>query len=150
MVPIAFIHTKNAQHLKREVCNYTKEGRKLIHKPLGVKLSILRKLMEEEIEDMSIAFMDNRISLYVAQHGKCAILGTELRKEDICCYHRKPISQGGTDRYENLIIVHRELITLLQSLDQNIIAMELAKLNITEVQLKKINKIRKSANIATI
>lgn len=150
MVPIAFIHTKNAQHLKRGVCNYTKEGRKLIHKPLGVDLSILRELMEEELKDMSIEFMDNRISLYVAQHGKCAVLGTELRKEDICCYHRKPVSLAGTDRYENLVIIHRELITLLQSLDQNIIAMELAKLSITEVQLKKLNKIRKSANIATI
>lgn len=38
IVPIAYIRTRNAMHMKRGTCNYTKEGRALIHKPLGVDL----------------------------------------------------------------------------------------------------------------
>ena len=62
LVPLAFIKTKNAMHLKRGVCSYTPSGRELIHEPLGVDLSILRELMTEEHGEFSVEYMDNRIS----------------------------------------------------------------------------------------
>lgn len=150
LVPIAYIRTKNALHLKRGVCNYTVEGRTLIHKPLGVNLSILRELMEEEISDASIEFMDNRISLYAAQNGKCAILGDVLRKEEIYCHHKIPFKQGGTDQYENLVIVSEKLMELLISNDANVIAVQFAKFHLNDKQIRKINNIRKSAKLEPI
>ncbi|MBQ7705152.1 MAG: HNH endonuclease, partial [Selenomonadaceae bacterium] len=49
---------------------------------------------------------DNRISLYNAQKGKCAVTGKDFEAtEEIHCHHIKPKNQGGTDEYENLILV---------------------------------------------
>ena len=49
--------------------------------------------------------MDNRVSLYAAQYGKCAVTGKVLWIDEIHCHHKKPISQGGTDEYKNLILL---------------------------------------------
>jgi len=147
LVPIAYIRTKNAQHLARAVCNYTPEGRALVHNKLGVDISILRKLMCDEKENYSIEFIDNRVSLYVAQHGKCAILGIPLEKDEIHCHHRVPLSLGGTDWYNNLIIIHKDLLGLITATDSDTIAVERMKFSLNDKQLKLVNKLRVSANL---
>lgn len=80
IVPIAYIRTRNAMHMKRGTCNYTKEGQALIHKSLGVDLSILKALMLEDTKHFTVEYMDNRISLYAAQYGKCAVTENIYRK----------------------------------------------------------------------
>ena len=115
IVPIAFIKTRNAMHMKRGTCNYTQEGRALIHKPLGVDLTILQALMLEEMQSRSVEYLDNRISLYAAQHGKCAITGKHLEKDEIHCHHKTPKKLGGTDEYSNLILLHVETHKLIHA-----------------------------------
>ena len=36
---------------------------------------------------ISIEYADNRISLYAAQHGKCAVTGSIMEAHDIHCHH---------------------------------------------------------------
>ena len=56
------------------------------------------KLMRQPLYGRSIEYADNRISLYLAQKGKCAVTGEEFTStEEIHCHHKLPKSKGGTD-----------------------------------------------------
>ncbi len=150
IVPIAFIKTRNAMHMKRGTCNYTKQGRELIHKPLGVDLSILKALMLEDMKQCTIEYMDNRISLYAAQYGKCAITGKHLEKDEIHCHHKTPKCYGGDDRYENLVIVHTDVHILIHAKVQETIEKYMYIVQPTKEQLKKLNKLRMLAKLPEI
>ena len=54
-------------------------------------------------------YNDNRISLYVAQKGKCNITGKLLEIDEIHCHHKKPKAKGGGDEYKNLVILHKDI-----------------------------------------
>ena len=98
----------------------------------------------------SVEYMDNRISLYVAQYGKCAITGQTLALHEIHCHHKKPISQGGNDRYENLIILHKDIHRLLHATKEETIKAYLSQLQLTYKQKAKLNKLRRLANLKAI
>lgn len=150
IVPIAYIRTRNAMHMKRGTCNYTKEGRALIHKPLGVDLSILKALMLEDTKHFTVEYMDNRISLYAAQYGKCAVTGKHLLKDEIHCHHKTPKCYGGDDRYENLTIVHCDVHILIHAKTQETIEKYMCIVQPTKEQLKKLNKLRTLARLPEI
>ena len=150
LVPIAFIQTRNAMHMKRGTCNYTSEGRALIHKPLGVNLTILKALMLEDMCGCSVEYLDNRISLYAAQYGKCAITRRYLSKNEIHCHHKTPKCYGGDDRYENLIIVHSDIHALIHAKTQEAIEKYMCIVQPTNEQLKKLNKLRLLAKMPEI
>jgi len=150
IVPIAYIKTKNAMHLKRGICNYTPDGRNLIHKPLGVDLSILKALMLEKYDNQSVEFMDNRISLYAAQYGRCAVTGKILEKDEIHCHHKIPKIINGVDRYENLIITHKDVHTLIHATTPKTIGKYITLINPDDKQLNQINKLRKLAELSEI
>ena len=96
---------------KRTINKFTVEGRKEIHKQLMCgNYVLLDKIMRNPIPYRSVEYNDNRISLYVAQKGKCAILGKILTFEEIHCHHKVPLYKGGKDNYSNLIILHLSLI----------------------------------------
>ena len=64
------------------------------------------KLLHQPLYGRSIEYADNRISLYNAQKGKCAVTSKDFEiAEEIHCHHIKPKNKGGTDEYENLILV---------------------------------------------
>ena len=64
------------------------------------------KLLRQPLYGRSIEYADNRISLYSAQTGCCAVTGEKFTStEEIHCHHKIPKSQGGTDDYQNLILV---------------------------------------------
>ena len=150
IIPIGFIHHKNPIQPKRDTCIYTTDGRSAIHKSLGVDLSILRALMQQEHGTRTVEFMDNRISLYAAQYGKCAVTGVLLGIEDIHCHHRKPKRLGGTDRYDNLVIVHIDVHRLIHATKEVTIQYYLGKLKPSKHQLIKINKFRILAGLQTL
>jgi RNA-directed DNA polymerase len=150
IVPIAFIQTRNAMHMKRGTCNYTEEGRALIHKPLGVDLFILKALMLEDMKHYAVEYMDNRISLYAAQYGKCAVTGKRLSKDEIHCHHKTPKCFGGDDRYENLVIVHSDVHVLIHAKSQEAIEKYMCIVQPTKEQLKKLNKLRILARLPEI
>ncbi len=82
------------------------------------------------------------MSLYAAQYGKCAVTGQVLWIDEIHCHHKKPVSQGGTDKYKNLVIVHVDVHKLIHAIKPEIIQAYLNKIKPNKSQLEKINKFR--------
>jgi group II intron reverse transcriptase/maturase len=150
IVPIGYVRHKNPMMLKRSVCCYTPEGREEIHKPLGIDMSILHALMRAKSVSRSIEYMDNSISLYAAQCGKCAVTGRKLELEEIHCHHKIPAKNSGVDRYQNLIIIHADVHRLLHATESDIISQYLEQLDLTDAMLKKLNELRKKASLALI
>jgi RNA-directed DNA polymerase len=148
--PIGYVRTKAPMWKKRKICSYTPEGREEIHKALNVDMTILRRLMRASAEDRSIEFMDNRVSLYAAQNGKCAVLGRHLEYEEIHCHHKIPLGIGGTDAFSNLVILHADVHKLIHAETQETISFYLAKVKPDKPMLTKINKLRKTAGLLPI
>jgi hypothetical protein len=86
-------------------------------------------------------YVDNRISLYFAQKGKCAVTGERFTStNEIYCHHKIPKSKGGTDEYENLILVTKIVHRLIHATT----AVTAAKyLKICNPDMKKLNVLRK-------
>ncbi len=145
IIPISYVQTKNPMYKKLKVCKYTPEGRKEIHKCLQFDesiIAVLHMLAKSHSSDRSIEYMDNRVSLYAAQYGKCAVTGKVLWIDEIHCHHKKPLSHGGTDEYRNLVIVHAEVHKLIHATRQETTIAYLNRLNLTKSQLEKLNKLR--------
>lgn len=102
-------------------------------------------LAKSHMNGRSVEYMDNRVSLYAAQYGKCAVTGKVLWIDEIHCHHKKPASQGGTDKYKNLIIVHIDVHRLIHATKPETITAYLNKLHLTKPQLEKLNKLRTMA-----
>lgn len=143
--PIGYVQTKNAMDKKNKICKYTAEGREEIHKSLKFDkyvTSVLHMLARSYLPNRSVEYMDNRVSLYAAQYGKCAVTGKVLWIDEIHCHHKKPISQGGTDEYKNLVIVHIDVHRLIHAVKPETIQAYLIKIKPNKSQLNKINKFR--------
>jgi RNA-directed DNA polymerase len=65
----------------------------------------------------SILYENNRLSRYVAQKGYCGITGERLTPHNAICHHIKPTVQGGSDKYDNLIIVNKKYHMLIHNRD---------------------------------
>ncbi len=144
LYPIYGVTTKTIYNFKQETCNYTEKGRELIHQNLKkISWRDLQYLMENPKVNESIEYNDNRISLYVAQNGLCAITKEPLDIENMDCHHKIPKYLGGTDEYQNLILVTREVHILIHATREETINKILQNLKIGQTGIKKINKLRK-------
>lgn len=141
--PISYIQTKPPLYKPNVVCKYTIEGREKIHENLKADTSVLFMLMREKHTNRSIEYMDNRLSLWSAQNGKCSVTKKVLWFDEIHCHHKKPISQGGTDNYKNLVIIHKDVHRLIHATMLETISKYLEIIKPTNAMLKKINKFRK-------
>ena len=130
LYPIGYVQHKSP--MNKTVTAYTSE--------IG---GINIKLLNQPLYGRSIEYTNNRISLYNAQKGKCAVTGREfLTAEEIYCHHIKPKSKGGTDEYENLILVTETVHKLIHSTKTETIARYLKD---CEPNLEKLNNLRKLA-----
>ena len=128
---------------KSRINKYTPEGRVEIHKNLaGINMAVLYYLMNNPCGKQSVEYNDNRIALYVAQKGKCAVSGVELEAKQVDCHHKKPLVLGGNDSYQNLIIVSAVVHILIHSSNERTIRKYLKVLNLDKKQLAKLNKLR--------
>ena len=143
--PIGYVQTKNPMFKKKAICKYTAEGREEIHRNLKFDetvMTVLHMLARAYLPNRSVEYMDNRVSLYAAQYGRCAVTGKVLWIDEIHCHHKKPISQGGTDEYKNLIIVHIDVHKLIHATKPETIQAYLGKIKPDKSQLDKINKLQ--------
>ncbi len=145
LCPIGYVQTKNPMFKKKKICKYTAEGREEIHRNLKFDetvMTVLHMLARAYLPNRSVEYMDNRVSLYAAQYGKCAVTGKVLWIDEINCQHKNPLSQGGTDEYKNLIIVHIDVHKLIHATSPETIQAYLDKVKPDKSQLNKINKLR--------
>lgn len=153
VLPIGFVKHRNPMQKQLGICKYTEEGRKLIHKEQSaVSEKALQWLREHPVIGgrASVEYNDNRISLYVAQKGKCAVTGIELEAWDIHCHHKVPYSISHDDGYNNLIIISENVHKLTHAKREKTILKYLNLLKLNEKQLSKVNLLRKKAELDEI
>lgn len=117
---------------------------KEIHKNLEfVDVDTLTLLMKNPVRGMSIEYNDNRLSLYAAQKGKCAVSGEVLKIYNTHCHHKKEKSKGGSDKYQNLVLVSDMVHQLIHATQETVIKRLLNELSLSSKELSKLNKFRK-------
>lgn len=119
-------------------------------KHLGIHMEDVRQLMHNYKGKMSIEYLDNRLSLYCAQYGKCAVTGMVLDAEEVHCHHKIPVHMGGKDNYQNLIILHEDVHRLVHAKLPGTIQRYAKQLTLNSRALQKVNKLRKLIGIEEI
>jgi len=154
LFPIADIRTKWAVQLKPQINNYTKAGRETIHENLSPiiqkELNRLRNTHVRCVKGNTIEYLDNKISRYAMQNGKCSITKEFLTAEVLDCHHITPKHLGGDDQFKNLVIISRPIHKLIHSENKEVIEVYLKVLNLTKTQLKKINQLREKCRLEVI
>ncbi len=151
LIPISYVQHKAPLNKKNSINKYTAEGRKGIHKKLeAVDMNVLYEMMKNPVKQRSIEYNDNRLSLYCAQKGRCAITKQILKIGKMHCHHKIPVKQGGKDNYNNLILLTDEVHILLHSVEDNVIKHYMDILKLNHNQLVKLNKMRKSIGLEAI
>jgi RNA-directed DNA polymerase len=142
-VPIHAQRWKNTLCFSQTTCNFSAEGRAKIHNSLkAIDKTMLSYIMRNYIPNRSIEYNDNRISKFVAQYGKCAILGVELGINEWHCHHINPYHLSKDDSYSNLIILDKAIHQLIHLKDKGKIKTLLHSLKLSSKQKEKVNKLR--------
>lgn len=142
LFPIGYIKHKKMMNFNQEKCNYTIEGRKLIHDSLKeISSERMAEIMNYNNPRKSIEYCDNRISLFVGQNGKCSVTGNFLTSKNMEVHHKIPQELGGTDDYNNLTIVTYEIHKLIHATNLETINKYRDYIYNNKV-LEKLNKLR--------
>lgn len=149
LYPIADIQTKNVKLFSQDICNYTIQGR-VKHKELKSNVTCEMTKMVLSHTRSSIEYLDNKTSKYSMQNGKCSILGTFLTAEETHCHHITPKHLGGTDKFDNLVIVNTLVHRLIHAKKQETIERYMKLLQLNGKQLKKLNMFRQRCNLDII
>lgn len=148
VVPVGYIRHKPPKSMNRKINSYTPEGRAEIHKNLDrIDMTVLHYLMRNPVLYRTIEYNDNRLSLYSAQMGKCAVSGKVLSIGDIHCHHKVPRYLGGRDNYQNLVLVCEDVHHLIHATNPDIIRKYMEILNLDQQQKEKLNKLRSLVHV---
>ncbi len=145
ILPLSYIQHKKLMNCKQQSI-YNPIDRVEIHCNQKVtNPHIIKYLLANPIRGQSVEYNDNRISLYVGQLGRCAITKDPLDVGNMECHHKLPKKLGGTDEYENLVLINSDIHKLIHSKKIETITKYLNFLDIEETALKKLNKLRVKA-----
>ncbi|QNK89071.1 group II intron reverse transcriptase/maturase [Sporosarcina sp. resist] len=142
---LADVKNKNPMMKRNAINKYTEEGRKLIHKNLtNVSETELKWLREHPILTgrATVEYNDNRMSLYVAQNGKCSITGEQLDLLDMHCHHKIPWQITRDDSYENLTLIKSDVHYLIHATKATTMSALLIRLNLNKKAIQKLDKLR--------
>lgn len=143
LFPILGVKFSIPYAFKQGISDYTEEGRKIIHSKLKyIDPKILRYIMENPVISASVEFNDNRISLYSAQQGLCAISKKKLEIGNMEVHHKVPRYMGGKDNYQNLMLVTIGVHKLIHAVKEKTILKYLDMVKPTKQMLDNVNKLR--------
>ena len=151
LFPLANVQTKNVISFTQSRTPFTVEGRSQIYKNLHKNVrQELVLLMESNIPTRSVDYMDNRISRYSMKNGNCEITGSFLHAQDVHCHHFIPVQLGGSDKFHNLRILHKDVHKIIHMTDTVKMNTLMKNLDITEPMLQKINKYREKCDLESV
>lgn len=143
--PLSYLRTKYPMCKSNSKNRFTEKGREQLHEELQLNKKVMRDLIIDSSYDRSIELMDNRISLFSAQKGKCAVTGEMFANiKMIHCHHIIPRKNGGTDNYKNLILILPEVHLLVHAVNEETISKYLKAMNLTKTEIEKLNKLREA------
>jgi len=146
-VPIHAQRWRKTLGFSQVICNFTIKGRAKIHNSLkAIDENTLSYIMRNYIPNRSIEYNDNRISKFIAQYGRCAILGEELGINDWHCHHINPFHISKDDSYSNLIILNKAIHQLIHLKDRTKIEKVLKAVKLSNKQIEKVNNLRLKCN----
>ncbi len=149
--PIGYIQHKHAKGYPLGKCYYSPTGRRTVHENLRINTPLMLKLMRQPSFGYNAEYMDNRISLFSAQWGKCAVTGRDFRTlDEIHCHHKTPKEAGGSDEYGNLILVLKSVHKLIHAKEASVIVRYSTLLNLDQKQMVALNKLRCLAGLPEI
>ena len=150
IVPIGYYKSRNPMHKKKSINQYTPEGRLELYKPPDINTEVMLYIMRNPVKGRTVEYNDNRVSLYVGQHGKCAITGEELKIGYMHCHHKTPKHLGGDDKYRNLIFITEPVHKLVHATKKDTISLYMEMLNLNTKQFEKLNQLRVLAGLEII
>jgi hypothetical protein len=151
LFPLANVKTVNTLNFSQDLTPYTNAGRERIHKKLRPDMAKeIAYLLKSHIPNRSVEYMDNRISRYSMKMGTCEITGMYVFANDVHCHHYVSLRLGGSDKFSNLRILHKEVHRLIHCTDKETIDVLLARLGITESVLDTINQYRTKCELNPI
>ncbi len=146
LFPINGIKTTPPMCFSQDICNYSARGREKIHEmQKAINPMILQALMQYPIQGQSTELNDNRISLYVAQRGKCSVSKEPLLLGDMEVHHIVPRANGGKDNYANLSLVTKDVHKLIHATEQSTIQKYLDRTKDQKLNMTRLNKFRVKA-----
>ena len=116
---IADIQHKTHMNFMQDKSNYTIEGRALLETKYleCVIVEQINKLRNSITTYSAVEYLDNRISKYSMQPGRCAITNDFLQVEEAHCHHIISKNLNGTDKFNNLMIIHKDIHVLIHATD---------------------------------
>jgi RNA-directed DNA polymerase len=75
--------------------------------------------------------------------GRCEITGMNLFASDVYCHHYIPLYLGGSDRFNKMRILHKEVVQLIRHTHKETIEVLINRLGITDFMKNKVNQYRK-------
>ncbi len=151
LFPLANVKTKNSMGFSLSLSLFTTSGRDLIYKKLRPDLrQEIFHLMNSSIPNQSVEYMDNRLSRYSMKMGKCEITGMHLFATDVHCHHFIPLHLGGSDKFNNLRILHKEVQQLIHQTHKETIHVLMNRLGITDLMKIKINQYREKYGLEPV
>jgi hypothetical protein len=143
MLPISGVHHCSPMNFSQSICNYTVKGREKIHINLkAMPIDGFNYFNSIRGPNDSIEFNDNKISRYLAQYGKCHVLGEVIEPQRIVCHRKVPIHLGGNDRYSNLVILDEQIRNIIIEKEESKIFKRLRTFDLGKKQLDNLNKLR--------
>lgn len=149
--PMYAIKNRPSMSFSQNICNYTEEGREIIHnKLIGIDNNILKYIVNNPVLNMSSEYNDNRISLYVGQKGICKITKLPLKIGEMETHHIIPKEKGGSDEYKNLAWLSKDIHKLIHITDLELIKEIIKKYKLDLNNLKTVNRYRKKVGNCVI
>lgn len=149
--PIGYVRHTSPMARNAEACAYTASGRALVHTNLRINTQLMWKIATSPICNKSVEYNDNRISMFSAQWGQCAITGIPFANlSEIHCHHKIPRNAGGTDEYSNLTLILEKVHILVHAVNEYTIRKYLDILELSKSQLAKVNQLRTLAGLNCI
>ncbi|MCO7128207.1 group II intron reverse transcriptase/maturase [Sporolactobacillus shoreicorticis] len=146
LYPIGDMHCKRFLCFNPKLCDYTEAGRNLRFKALNLSVQTeLAHLLKGNASNTE--YFDNRLSRYSMQQGKCAVTGNFLQSDLLHCHHVIPKYMGDSDKFDNLICIHKFVHYLVHATTPETITNYLKVLKLNGNQLEKVNQLRKSCNL---
>ncbi|PAV29156.1 group II intron reverse transcriptase/maturase [Virgibacillus profundi] len=151
LFPIGDVKTVNAMNFSPKLSLYTEEGRKKIYDKLKPNVGLeISRLLKAKIPDRTVEYMDNRISRFSMKMGKCEITGWTLTANEVHCHHYTPPHLGGTDKFNNLRILHKDIHRIIHRKNTDIISSEIQKFELTDSMINKLNQYRMECGLEKV
>ncbi|WP_234885109.1 HNH endonuclease signature motif containing protein [Clostridium tarantellae] len=153
--PVHFIKHTSSMNFNQNINDYSKDGREKSTKSLkkNTKLIILQ-LSERYNPYETVEYNDNRVSRASMTGMKCEVTKIPLEIDEMHCHHQIPRKYGGTDKYDNLRILHKDVHILVHATDEEIIKKYIHILAKSQNTIKRVlnnlNKLRKEAKTKII